>query len=144
MSLATKLRTLPTRVATGGYILHAGLEKWDGDQERAGAIHAMAASAFPGLESVPPAKFLRLLSAAEIATGSALLAPFVSEKVAGLALTAFSGGLVAMYLRSPALRREGSIWPSQAGIAVSKDAWMLAIGLGLLLEAVTSPRKRGA
>lgn len=30
--------------------------------------------------------------------------------------------------------KPGSIWPSQAGIGVSKDVWMLGIGLGLVLD----------
>jgi len=28
--------------------------------------------------------------------------------------------------------KPGSVWPTQAGTAVSKDVWMLGIGLGLL------------
>ena len=50
----------------------------------------------------------------------------------------FSGSLVTMYARTPALRKPGSIWPSQAGIAVSKDIWMLGIGLGLVADAFTA------
>jgi hypothetical protein len=41
---------------------------------------------------------------------------------------------MAMYARTPALREPGSIWPSQQGIGVAKDVWMLGIGLGLLLD----------
>ena len=52
--------------------------------------------------------------------------------LAGAALTGFSGALLALYARTPALRKPGSIWPSQAGTAVSKDVWMLGIGLGLI------------
>jgi uncharacterized membrane protein YkgB len=37
-----------------------------------------------------------------------------------------------MYLRTPALHKPGSVWPTQAGTAVSKDVWMLGIGLGLM------------
>ena len=70
----------------------------------------------------------------EVALGAVLLAPFVSNRKAGLALTAFSGGLMTMYARTPALREPGSIWPSQQGIGVAKDVWMLGIGLGLLLD----------
>jgi hypothetical protein len=66
--------------------------------------------------------------------GAALLAPVVPTKLAGAALTAFAGGLMAMYVRTPTLHRPGSIWPTPAGIGVSKDAWMLAIGLGLLAD----------
>jgi len=127
-------RTLPTRVATGVYILHSGWEKWHGDDERARGIHAMASGAFPFLADVPPARFLRALSVAEMGIGAALLAPFVPDRLAGAPLTAFAGALMTMYLRTPALHRPGSVWPTPAGIAVSKDVWMLGIGVGLLAD----------
>ena len=47
MKLSLKARDLPGRVATGAYILHAGLDKWGGDEARAVAVHGMAAGAFP-------------------------------------------------------------------------------------------------
>jgi uncharacterized membrane protein YphA (DoxX/SURF4 family) len=128
------VRNIPTRVATGGYILHSGIGKWNGSEEQAKGVHARASGAFPFLAKVPPATFLKMLSVAEIATGTALLAPFVHNKVAGAALTAFAGGLVTMYLRTPALHEPGSIWPTSAGMVVSKDVWMLSIGLNLLAE----------
>ncbi|MGW5265173.1 hypothetical protein ACWEQG_29735 [Microbispora sp. NPDC004025] len=136
-----RAREVPGRVATGAYILHSGVEKWNGDEEQAAGLHGMAAAAFPFLKSVPPRRFLKLLSAAEIATGVALLTPVVPAAVAGAALTGFSGGLLALYLRTPALRKPNSIWPSQAGIGVSKDVWMLGVGLGLLTDAAS--RRRG-
>ncbi len=126
-----KARDLPGRITTGGYILHSGLEKWRGDEARAKAIHGMAANAFPMLKDIPPTRFLRLLAASEIVIGGALLAPVVPAAAAGAALTGFSGALLTMYARTPALRKPGSIWPSQAGTGVSKDVWMLGIGLGL-------------
>ena len=132
MQFPLRARDLPGRITTGGYILHAGLEKWQGDQARAEAVHRMAANAFPVLKDIPPARFLRLLAGSEIALGTALLVPVIPGALAGTALTGFSGALLAMYGRTPALRKPGSIWPSQAGTGVSKDVWMLGIGLGLL------------
>lgn len=129
-----RLRDVPTRVSTGGYILHAGLEKWTGDETRAQAVHGTAAGTYPFLASIEPKRFLKLLAAAEIATGVALLAPAVSNRIAGTALTAFTGGLLGMYWRTPALRKPGSIWPTPTGMAVSKDVWMLGIGLSLLAD----------
>jgi uncharacterized membrane protein YphA (DoxX/SURF4 family) len=134
------LRDVPARAASGAYILHTGLEKWKGEEERAKGVHAMASGAFPFLAKVPPATFMKALAAAEIGTGAALLLPVVSNKVAGAALTAFAGSLVTMYMRTPALHRPGSVWPTQAGTGVSKDVWLLGIGLGLLADAVTSDR----
>jgi hypothetical protein len=126
---------LPGRAATGAFILHSGLEKWNGPVAQAEGVHAMAKGAFGFLESIPPERFLKVLAAGEIVTGALLLAPFVPNAVAGAALTGFSGSLLAMYARTPALRKPGSVWPSPAGIAVSKDVWMLGIGLGLVADA---------
>jgi hypothetical protein len=135
--LGLKARDLPGRITTGAYILHAGLDKWKTDEARAKAVHSMAANAFPVLKDMPPSQFLKLLSASEIALGAALLAPVVPGALAGLALTGFSGSLIALYARTPALRKPGSIWPSQAGTGVSKDIWMAGIGLGMVVGAVT-------
>ncbi len=133
-----KLRVFPGRAITGAYILHAGLDKWRGDENVAAAVHGMAAGAYPVLASMPPARFLRLLAAGEIATGSALLLPFVPTGLAGAALTEFSSGLMGLYFRTPGMRKPGSIWPSPQGTAVSKDVWLLAIGLSLLADAGTT------
>jgi uncharacterized membrane protein YphA (DoxX/SURF4 family) len=123
------------RLATGAYILHSGIEKWSGGEQQAQGVHGMAAGAFPFLKRVQPAVFLKSLSLGEVALGAALLAPVVPPAVAGAALTGFSGALLTMYLRTPALHKAGSIWPTQNGIGVSKDVWMLGIGLGLLTDA---------
>ena len=67
----------------------------------------MAAGAFPFLKSIPPERFLKVLAAGEVLTGALLLAPFVSNAVAGAALTGFSGSLLAMYARTPGLTKAG-------------------------------------
>ena len=141
-SLAMRTHTVPTRLITGAYILHTGLEKWHGSPQQATGLHQMASAAFPVLKDVPPPRFLRLLSMGEMTVGTALLVPAVPPLVAGAALTGFSGALVTLYLRTPAMRKPGSIWPTQQGIAVSKDTWMLAIGLGLIIDAITSNPRR--
>ena len=125
---------------TGAYIAHSGLEKWRGSEEQAAGVHGIAAKALPVLRPIPPRRFLRLLAAGEILTGSLLLNPLISNGVAGAALTVFSGGLVTMYARTPTMHTPGSIWPSRLGIAVSKDVWMLGIGLGLLADAFSKSR----
>jgi len=129
------IRDLPTRLATGAYILHTGLEKWHGNEEQAQRVHGVAAGAFPLFAKVSPATFLKALALAEIGVGAALLTPVVPNRLAGAALTAFAGGLVTMYLRTPALHKPHSVWPTPAGIGVSKDVWMLGIGLGLLADS---------
>jgi hypothetical protein len=135
-----RFREFPPRVLTGAYILHAGLDKWRGEEATAEAVHAMAAGAYPVLKGLSPTRFLRLLAAGEIATGAALLMPKVPNWLAGAALTGFSGALLGLYARTPGMRKPGSIWPAQQGTAVSKDVWMLGIGLGLLADAMSSRR----
>jgi hypothetical protein len=132
-----KLSHIPLRFVTGAFILHAGVEKWSGDEERAKMIHGMAAGTYPVLDSIPPTRFLRLLAAGEIATAAALLTPMVSTAKAGAALTGFSAALLGLYAKTPGMRKPGSIWPTPQGIGLSKDVWMLGIGLALLADALT-------
>ena len=134
MPLRLSARHIPTRLATGAYVLHAGIEKWHGNPDQAARMHAMATGAFPMLGKLAPTTFLRLLAAVEITTGVALLTPLVPNALAGAPLTAFSAALTAIYLRTPALHKPHSIWPTPAGIGISKDVWMLGIGLSLLAD----------
>ncbi|WP_245570344.1 hypothetical protein [Microbacterium luticocti] len=128
-----RLRDLPTRLATGAYILHSGIEKLKAGPDQVAGLYGAATGAYPMLRRIPAARFVRTLAITEITVGSLLLIPFVPTWLAGAALTGFSSGLVGMYLRTPALRKPGSVWPSQAGTAISKDSWMLGIGLGMLV-----------
>lgn len=140
MGRSIRLRHLPPRITTGAYILHSGLGKWSGDEQTAGYIHSMASGAIPPIKNIPAPQFLKVLAAAEIGLGAALLLPVVPTRLAGSGLTAFSGSLLAMYLRTPGMRKPGSIWPSQQGIGLSKDIWMLGIGLSFLLDSNKGPK----
>jgi hypothetical protein len=60
--------------------------------------------------------------------------------LAGAALTGFAGGLLGLYMKTPGMRREGSLRPSQQGIGLSKDIWLLGIGLGLVAEELAQRR----
>jgi uncharacterized membrane protein YphA (DoxX/SURF4 family) len=132
-----KLRNLPLRLSTGAYILNSGLDKRGLPEEAAAGMQGMAAGAFPQVSGLQPKEFLTLLSTSEVAIGAALLAPFVSPVVAGAALTGFSSALLTMYWRTPGMHKEGSVFPTADGIAIAKDAWMLGIGLSLILGTVT-------
>jgi hypothetical protein len=123
---------VPARVIAGTFILHSGLDKWKGDEATAAAVHGMASGTYPFLSKLGPEKFLKLLAAGEIAVGAAVALPVVPERVAGAALTGFAGALLGLYVRTPGMRKPHSIWPTQQGIAISKDAWLLGIGLTLL------------
>ena len=109
MGLTITPRELAPRIATGAYILNSGRQKWRADEETAKRLHTVASGTYPVLKNLDPATFVRLLSAAEIGLGAALLVPFVPAALAGAALTAFSGGLLGIYLRTPGMRKPGSL-----------------------------------
>jgi uncharacterized membrane protein YphA (DoxX/SURF4 family) len=138
-----RIREFPARVAAGAYILHSGLEKWQGDETTAQGVHGAAVRVYPVLEKLRPSTFLRVLAASEVAVGALLLAPFVPSAVAGTALTGFSGGLVGLYAGAPGMRKPGSVWPTAQGTGLSKDVWLLGIGLGLVAEAWGDDRRKG-
>ncbi len=60
--------------------------------------------------------------------------PVVPAAVAGAGLAAFSGGLLGLYARTPGMRKQGSLFPTQQEIPLAKDAWMMGIGLGLVID----------
>lgn len=130
------LRQLPARVAAGAFVLHSGLGKRNADQETAEHLHGWAAGTYPVLGKIDARRFAKLLAAGEIATGAVLLAPFVPAAVAGVALSGFAGALLGLYAKTPGMRREGSIWPTEQGTGLAKDVWMLGIGLSLVLDDV--------
>ena len=129
-----RLSRLPLRAATGAFILNAGLGKYRADEEHAKRLHGFASSAYPAFGSLDAAQFTRLLAISEIALGTALLLPVVPRRVAGTALTAFSGGLLGLYWRTPGMHRPGDPRPTEEGTALAKDVWMLGIGLSLMMD----------
>ena len=144
MQLRAIARQAPGRLVAGGFILNAGLGKWDADEERAARLHGMAVGTYPFLARMSPKDFSRLMAISEIALGSALLLPVIPAAVAGAGLTAFSAGLLGLYARTPGMRKERSPFPTERGITLAKDVWMLGIGLGLVIDAATpaaTPRR---
>ncbi|MEV4101959.1 hypothetical protein AB0J42_17050 [Nonomuraea sp. NPDC049649] len=134
MRIFARPHQIPPRAVAGAFILNSGLNKADPDEEAAAVIHGMAVGTYPFLAEQHPQRFTKLVSAAEVALGAALLMPVVPSLVAGAALTAFAGSLLGLYLKTPGMREEGSLKPTQEGIGLAKDVWLLGIGLGLVLE----------
>ena len=138
--MAFKLWHVPLRLATGAFILNSGLSKRNADKETAERLHGFASGAYRQFQDMAPEQFAKMLSAGEIAVGAALLTPFVPAGVAGAALTGFSALLGGLYWRTPGMHDEGSVRPTEQGIPLAKDAWMLSIGSALVLDALTGRR----
>ena len=134
---------MPERVVTGVFVIHSGWTKLRADEEHAKGLHGMASGTYPQFEKVPPTMFARALGAGEIGLGALLLAPSVPTVLAGAALTAFSGGLIGVYWKTPGMREPGSIWPTAEGTALAKDSWLVGIGLTMMLGGLRPAARRG-
>lgn len=136
MRICARLHQLPPRLAAGAIILNSGLSKAENrdDEATAAGVHGLAAGTYPFLRGQDPKAFLRMVSVGEIALGTALLLPVVPSLLAGAGLAAFASGLLGIYYKTPGMREEGSLRPTQQGITLVKDLLMLGIGLGLVVE----------
>lgn len=135
----------PLRVATGAYILNSGISKLGADEGTAEFLHASAAGTYPAIfKDMRPMNFARLLAYSEIAVGGALLAPIVPATVAGGALTGFGASLIGMYFKTPSMTEDDGIRPSQEGIALAKDIWLVGAGLTLLGQGIAGAAKSDA
>jgi hypothetical protein len=132
MRLPITLSEIGPRISAGALILNSGLGKRGADEATAAGLHGFASGTYPFLKNVQPQQFAKALATGEIAVGAILLAPVVPTAVAGAVLTAFSGGLLGLYLRTPGMHKPGSLAPTQEGLAIAKDVWLLGIGIGLL------------
>ena len=137
MSSRSILRQLPMRLATGAFMLNSGFGKLDADKDKAQQLHGFAAATYPVIGKLDAQQFAKLLACGEIAAGTALLIPAVPAMVAGLGLSVFAGGLLGLYLKTPGMRKEGSIFPTEQGVSLAKDVWLLGIGVSLVIDDLT-------
>jgi hypothetical protein len=137
-----RLANFPERLAAGAFIANSGLSKLTSDKEHASKVHGTATGAYPFLEPIQPGVFTKALGLFELALGSALMLPTVSDRRSGTALVGFSGGLLGLYFNIPGMRQEGSLRPSERGMALAKDVWLLGIGLSLVADRGRKDRGR--
>jgi hypothetical protein len=142
MGLPITLSEIAPRISAGAFILNSGLGKRGADEATAAGMQGFAAGTYPFLKSIPPQQFAKGLATTEIALGAVLLTPFVPTTVAGAALTAFSGGLLGLYLKTPGMRKPGSLAPTEQGLAIAKDVWLLGIGIGLFTRGLIERKPR--
>ena len=129
------MSTIPSillRAIPGALIADSGISKLGMDAESSKGLQDFAATGIPQVKELPSDKFGTIIGASEVAVGGALLAPFVSNRLAGLALTTFGAGLLSIYFRNDDMTREDGIRPSQDGMSIAKDSTMVAIGTGLI------------
>lgn len=122
------------RLVSGAFILNSGIGKLSLAPEHAAGLQEAAARVIPQAGGLEPTQFGRYLSSLEIGLGTFILTPFIPARLAGLALGAFSGTLVATYLKSPGMTEADGIRPTTAGTAMAKDFWLVGIAVALLFH----------
>lgn len=120
------------RIPAGLFILNTGLGKFKADKATAEGLQGMAAAGLPFVKEFDPENFAKLLATAETSLGTALLLPFIPNRVAGVGLTAFAAGLLSMYFGNDDMTEDDGIRPSQNGTALAKDSWLAGIGAALV------------
>jgi hypothetical protein len=128
------LTRIPLRLTTGAYIANSGLQKLQADEEQAKQLHGFAANAYPMVQDMEAATFVRLLGCGELALGVALLLPVVPNRLAGVALSAFGGALLGLYWKTPGLHQPNDPRPTPDGVALAKDVWLVGIGAALAID----------
>lgn len=137
--MAKKLASAFLRVPTGAFILNSGIGKLGLKGEAAEGLQGFAATGIPALGKLDPDTFGKFISYSEIGVGASLLAPFVPNKLAGAAVAAFGSGLLTLYFNNDNMTEEDGIRPSEDGIAIAKDSWL--VGVGAALIALGSTKK---
>ncbi|PRZ17864.1 hypothetical protein [Nesterenkonia sandarakina] len=136
------ISTLALRTVPGAFILNAGIGKLGLDAESAAGMQGMAATGVPAVKQLSPEQFGKALAWGEIALGSALLTPFVSNRVAGLALGGFAAGMLSMYFRNDGMTESDGVRPTQDGTPLAKDAWLAAIAIALVSSGKKASNKK--
>lgn len=124
---------LPLRATSGVFLLDSGLGKLVPSQEKAEHLQGFAAQTYPFAGKMEARLFTQLLGTGELATAASLLLPPVPSRVGGLGLSMFALGLLGLYLRTPGMRQEHSLRPTEQGLALAKDIWLFGIGAALAI-----------
>ena len=128
----------------GLFFAHVALSHRDLDEKGAKGLHRFACAGWPFLQRLPARWFKRGMVAAEAAVAVTLLAPFVPPVIGAAGLVGFGSGLLGVYARMPGMRRsERSVRPSDFGLSLAKDAWMVAAGTTVLVDAAVATAAAG-
>lgn len=136
MSLSTTL----LRGISGAYFLQSGIGKLKMPTEAATGLQQFAATGVPQVTKLDPDTFSKVVSYSEIGVGASLLAPVVSNRLAGLALGAINAGFLSIYFRNDQMTRKDGIRPSEAGTGLSKDLFIAAIAAALIAAPKASKK----
>lgn len=116
----------------GAFILNSGIGKLGMKGEALEGMQGFAATGIPAIKKMSPETFGKFISFSEIGIGTALLTPFVPNKLAGAALASFGSGLLTMYFGNEGMTHADGVRPTDSGLPLAKDSWLLAAGIALM------------
>lgn len=140
--MSVAVTSVALRAIPGAFILNSGLGKLQTPPEASVGMQQYASTGISAVQEIPADKFGQALGVAETALGAALLTPFVSNRLAGAGLTAFGAGLLTLYFGNESNTEADGIRPSQEGIALAKDSWLVALGVGLMALPTKAKKKK--
>ncbi len=126
------LASASLRLPIGLFFLNSGATKTKADRGTAEWLQNMASTSMPFVKQMDAENFTKLLSAAELGLGTAMLLPFVPNRLVGAGLTAFSTGLLSMYFATPGMTQNDGIRPTNDGTPLAKDFWLAGAGVALM------------
>lgn len=138
----SKLSSIFLRALPGAYIINSGVGKIGMPAEASEGLQQYAATGVPFVKTIPAEKFGTVLGASEVGIGALMLAPFVGNRLAGAGLTAFSAGLLSLYFANPENTQADGVRPTDEGLSLSKDVFMLAIGAALMADGNDKKAKK--
>ena len=122
------------RGITGAYMLQAGYAKRNMPSEAAEGLQQFAATGVPQVKNMRPDTFGKVVSMSEMGLGAVLLAPFISNRLAGIGLASFSASVLSIYFRNDDMTQRDGIRPSEPGTGLSKDIFLAAIAGALIAD----------
>lgn len=128
------LSSAALRLIPAAMIINSGIGKLSMDAQSSAGLQQFAATGIKEMEKLPSDKFGKFIGISELAVGGALAAPFIPNRLAGAALTVFGSGLMTLYFNNEGNTLEDGVRPSESGLPLAKDSWLVAIGLGLMLS----------
>lgn len=131
-----------TRTVPGAFIANSGVGKLGMPAEASAGLQQYAATGVPLVKVLPADKFGTILGASEIALGAAMAIPAIPNRIAGVGLTAFSAGLLSLYFANPENTKADRIRPTDEGLGLAKDVFMLSLGVGLIAQGDAKQEKK--
>ena len=144
MRLPVKAGHLPQRIAAGAFILNSGIGKLSADEETAAQLHGFAAGAYPFLAKLKPGTSSGSWRRARSRSARRCCCPSSRPPSRARGWRRSPAACSACTPGRPACARKAAPSRPSRESPLAKDAWMMGIGLGLVIDDLTDRRARAS